>query len=269
MLRTTQLVLLWGAGLLLLANLCSAQTFKMQAVIDLPSSRPEPQVIGANPAASGQWPATFVFRNAGGGGCTSTAVGRQVLITAAHCLKNNAKGSVSVGTLTADVVCNHHPTYPQDDSSDFALCLLDKTLPKLGRGFERINGNDTNLPTLRQDITLLGYGCTQKDGVDRNFGTLYEGTAQVSQRPNKDFYILTHGGAALCFGDSGGGAYYSSDAAGTIRRLFGVNSKGDISENSWISTTANASFLDWARGWAGTNNVRICGLDADAEDCRQ
>lgn len=259
--------LLLGVGVVLSVTPCSAQTFTMQAVTDLPT-KPAGQVIGGTPADPAKWPATFVFRNSSGGGCTATAIGRQVAITAAHCLENGAKGFISVSSFKASVVCNHHPAYPADISADFALCLIDKQLPKLGNGFERINAKDTEVPTLAEKIILLGYGCTEIGGVDRNFGTLYEGIATVDQRPNKDLYFRTNG-AALCFGDSGGGAYYLTNPAGTVRRLFGINSRGDISSNSWISTTSNKSFSDWSRNWGGANNVRICGLDVNAEDCRQ
>jgi hypothetical protein len=258
-----------GGIVIFIATPGFSQSIKMQAFTELKSSGAKPQVIGGEPADAKKWPATFIFRNSNGGGCTATAVGRQAVITAAHCIDDGAKGSISVGTLTADVVCNHHPTYPDDISADFALCVLNKALPKLGDGFERLNTADNNAPAKGKDVTLLGYGCRVKGGSDQSFGNLYEGTAKVVVRPSKDLYVRTQGGAALCFGDSGGGAYHATNPAGTTRRLFGINSRGDISTNSWISTTANKSFIDWSRGWADKNKIKICGLDSNAEDCRQ
>ena len=259
----------FGGALFFMATPGFTQNIKMQAFNELKSSGAKPQVIGADPADPKKWPATFIFRNSNGGGCTATAVGRQVIITAAHCIDDGAKGTVSVGSLTADVVCNHHPGYPGDISADFALCFLNKGLPKLGDGFERVNITDNSAPANGQDVTLLGYGCRMKGGSDQSFGELYEGTAKVVLRPNKDLYVRTKGGAALCFGDSGGGAYNFTNPAETIRRLFGVNSRGDISTNSWISTTANKSFIDWSTAWVDKNKARVCGLGSTAEDCRQ
>lgn len=254
--------------LLALVGQSLAQSLQLRNVRDLPDT-PAPQVIGANPADPARWPGTFVFKNTEGGGCSATAIGRQVILTAAHCVEDGATGSASVGAVEANVVCNRHPSYPKDVSADFSLCFAKTPLPKPGGGFERVNTEDVQMPAMQQAVTLLGYGCTTRGGGDRGFGTLFEGTANVSARPGKDLYLITTGGAAVCFGDSGGGAYYSTNPANTTRRLFGVNSRGDISKTSWISTTANPAFLDWARRWAAANNSRMCGVTANAEDCRQ
>jgi len=240
----------------------------MQAVGDLPPGAPAGQVIGADPADPKLWPATFVFRNAEGGGCTATAVGRQAILTAAHCIEDGAKGSIAVKGFTSEVVCRHHPSYPAETSADFALCTVAKPLPKLGDGYEVVNATSA-LPAAGQDVTLLGYGCIQKGGVDKTFGVLYGGRATVHTPATTNLYIVTKGGAAVCFGDSGGGAYYTVNPGGSIRRLFGVNSRGDISKYSLLSTTANMTFRDWATKWASAANLRICGLDERAEDCRQ
>jgi trypsin len=265
-----------GAALLLFANSSGAQSLKMQASTELPPGGPTPQIIGGNPASSSDWPATFIFINSAGVGCTATVIGSRVLLTAAHCITNQATGSISLGDLKANVVCDQNPRYPNDISSDFALCRIDKALPKLGNGFEKVNTTDSKIPSKGQKVTLLGYGCITVGGGDRNFGTLYYGEATVTQTPQQDLYLVTHGdpsgqggSAAVCFGDSGGGAYYAVNPTGTIRRLFGVNSRGDIDTNSWIATTANSVFIDWARTWASNNNIRICGLHPDAQDCRQ
>jgi hypothetical protein len=253
---------------IVVTNVASAQSVKMFAITDLVSAAPTPQVIGANPADPTSWPATFVFRNVEGGGCTATAVGQRVVLTAAHCVEDAAKAWISVRGVSAELTCSSHPAYPADISADFSLCLVAKELPKPGAGFERVNGTEPAAPAQGQAVTLLGYGCTNPFGTDRSFGTLYEGTARVAARPDRNLYIRTNGGAAVCFGDSGGGSYYATTATGTQRALFGVNSRGDISKNSWISATATTGFIDWARAWSKSGGVKICGLDANAEDCR-
>jgi hypothetical protein len=226
-------------------------------------------VIGGKVADPKHWPATFVFRTPAGG-CTATAVGSQVLLTAAHCVTNGGTGSISAGnTMSGKVTCAHHPSYPADISADFALCSTDKPLPAPADGFETVNTASDHLPALKQDTILLGYGCTASQGVDRSFGILHWGTAQVAERRH-DLYIRTSGGAAVCFGDSGGGAYYLANPSGSIRRLFGVNSRGDISTNSFISATANNSFRGWATSWSAAAKAGICGLNADGQaSCRQ
>lgn len=258
------------AALATTATPAPTPTFELtlQDVTMLPAGGPSPSVIGGDPADASMWPATFVFKNAQGGGCTATAVGRRVLLTAAHCIHNGATGSAKAGNVSGTVKCRHHPSYPADHTADFALCTIDKALPKLGSGFEIVNANSA-LPAKGAQITLLGYGCRTKGGGDHHFGTLYKGQAHVVEVPTANLYTRTAEGAAVCFGDSGGGAYVWMNQGMTVRRLFGVNSRGDISANSWLSTTANDSFRKWATEWARDADVRICGLDASAEDCRQ
>jgi hypothetical protein len=227
----------------------------------------EGQVLGGAPAPRGQWPATFVFQT-GQGNCTATAVGRRVVITAAHCVPNQQEAQIIIGNSAIPLVCQHHPAYPNDISSDFALCLLDGPLPNLGSGFERINANAA-LINNGEKVLLLGYGCITNQG-QRDFGNLYQGFATIADPSLGPLYIRTVGGAALCYGDSGGGAYWvasENDISG--RRVFiAVNSRGDISTNSWLSSTATTGFLDWARSWAAGHGVAICGVAGAEDNCR-
>src|SRR5262249_38652789 len=66
----------------------------MTKVTSLRPSPPKGQVINANPAPHGQWPATFIFKNSVGEDCTATAVGPRAVLTAAHCLAAEANGQI-------------------------------------------------------------------------------------------------------------------------------------------------------------------------------
>jgi len=227
-----------------------------------------PEVIGGEPADPVDWPATFIFT--AGGGCTSTAIGERVILTAAHCVEDGAVGRVSLGNdVSTRVTCHHHPGYPDSISPDFALCVTND--PLAGFPFERVSG-DLARARVDEEVLLLGFGCTQNGGHDNGFGVLYTGRATVRERPHDgDLYLVTEGGAALCFGDSGGAAYAitSPDQAPTPRRVaIGVNSRGDISKWSFLSSTATESFVGWAFDWASEANVEICGLHRSAEYCR-
>jgi len=261
-LQATSHLLSFAFGLAL-TSLCSAQEFKMNAVELMPSGAATGQVLGkAVPAKLSDWPATFTFKNAAGAGCTATAVGQRVILTAAHCVTHGSIGTVATKSTTAQVQCSHHPNYPADISNDFALCVVSGTLPKLG--YEQLNADAAILQEM-PTVILLGYGCLQPGGVDRNFGTLYQGAADLISVPKNDNFILASGDAAVCFGDSGGGAFSSTDPAS--RRLIGVNSRGDISRTSWLASTTGSSFLQWAKQWSAELGVMICGLSTAAQGC--
>jgi Trypsin len=246
-----------------------AQDVKMQSLNSLPSDKPKPQVIRANPAPAGKWPGTFVFRTIEGGPCTATSVGPRTILTAAHCVAEGSTAKVSIQNQPdSSVVCNLSPRYPADYTSDFALCYVtERDLPKPSGGFEQVN-TSASLAAMGQKIQLLGYGCREVGGGDQSFGALYEGDAVIVATATSNDYVQTAGGAAVCSGDSGGGAYFRPGPDEFMRRLIGVNSRGDISANSWIAATHRSDFVDWAKTWAANKSTQICGLHQNPS-CRQ
>lgn len=93
---------------------------------------------------------------------------------------------------------------------------------------------------------------------------MYEGLSSVSAEGRDPPYVQTMGGAAVCGGDSGGAAYFP--ASGPGRRVFGVNSRGDILSRSLIATVAPAR--PWIEDWRTRKGVAICGLDDMPSGCR-
>lgn len=260
--RSGFLILGWIATIY--AGDLAAQDFSMT-----PPKAPgavQPAVIGAQKAQPANWPATFIFTTPTGG-CTSTAVGARAVLTAAHCVTDGGQGQIQIGEATPiNVECDHHPAYPANGTADFALCSTDAPLQNLA--FEKV-GTSLAQARIGDEITLLGYGCTQEGGFDKGFGVLHVGVAEVKETPSQaNLDTLTEGGAAVCFGDSGGAAYFHTNQAKTRRVIFGVNSRGDISRFSWLSSTATGGFVDWAFEWAEEQQVEICGLHVGASDCR-
>ena len=252
--------------------------FSMKPAANFSDESATPQIIGGAKADPTDWPATFVFMTSHGGGCTSTVVGPNVILTAAHCIADGATGLIELPSRNINVTCHHHPNYVdgvsesdpnwwEKASPDFALCIADDKL--FGFDFERIH---KNAPVLSkgQTIHLVGFGCNEVGGTDGGFGVLYEGKSVVQEIPSgSNYYTITMGGAAVCFGDSGGGDYILSDPPSKDRRvLMGVTSRGNISTVSLLSTTNTDGFLSWADSFAKQHGTKICGLHSNTNGCR-
>lgn len=259
------------AGLLLAAAMVMASGVLAhgQDVIEFRTPLPTPgtpQVLGeAIETGPEVWPATFIFI-AHEKGCTSTAVGDQVVLTAAHCVLDGDKAQVKIGENFVDVVCDRHPGYIDNGTIDFALCLVETEMK--GFEFETIGTSIAN-PRIGTTVTLLGYGCREKGGFDKKFGQLFMGRADVVRLPiGNDLDTISKGSAAVCMGDSGGAAYLDLNVSGSRRIIFAINSRGDISQYSYLASMSTATFVDWAFAWATAHRVEICGLNLSAKGCR-
>jgi hypothetical protein len=81
-----------------------------------------------------------------------------------------------------------------------------------------------------------------------------------------DYDTVTRGSVALCSGDSGGGGYVMFQNGD--RKVVGTNSRSNTTDTSYVSSTYTEKFRDWAKSWAESKNVSICGIHSDAESCR-
>lgn len=218
-------------------------------------------VLGGIPANVNQWPATLVFTS-DGGRCTSTVIGKRVVITAAHCVDDGDTGRVILGGGAVVVTCHHHPEYADDAQLDVALCLArsDIRLTRGSKKFETLNQSPT-VPRLNNTVTLLGYGCTAEQG-DNPRKILFFGEAPVKRF--RAHYIVTVGDHAVCFGDSGGGAYVATSAS---RQMVGINSTGNIEDRSNLTNVASPPVAQFLRTWMEDNEASICGVDDGASNC--
>lgn len=251
--------------------------FTMKAASEFSDETAMPQIIGGTQADPTDWPATFVFVGPRGARCTSTAIGPKVILTAAHCIGDKAVGRVKLGERLIRTTCYHHPLYhedvPDDDpdweekvSPDFAVCVLVEEL--VGIELENIDKDGSKLEP-GASIRLLGFGCNERGGTDGGFGVLYEGDADVVELPKApSYYTKTLGGAALCTGDSGGGAYIFLNLGKARRVLTGVSSSGDVATKSSLSTISLEGFISWASMLATSHNLKVCGLHNEVRGCR-
>ncbi len=245
---------------LALAALCPAGAAEPLAMVEAEAGA-DVQVSGATPAALGEWPATFRFFH-GGKACTSTLVGERAVLTAAHCVSDGQIGTIRVAGRATTLRCDHHPSYARNRNFDIALCLVDRSiaLPN-GAPSDTLNA-DPALPAVNTEVTLLGYGCRSLDGSGPS-GALYQGSADL--RVARFILVTTVGGAALCFGDSGGAGYFQ-DGGG--RRIFGVNALTVADRVSRLVNVGNPKIRGFIKGWADRRQVGICGVTGGAGRCR-
>lgn len=201
-----------------------------------------------------------VYYYAGRSACSGTIVGPSMILTAAHCVQNGQVISDSLGKWKAE--CTRHPTYTNKEdyyAVDMAVCK------KLDSHFNQKPASIADQgPEVDDLVTLAGYGCIRSDGRGGNDGALRVGKAPVVELPEdgtKEYWYLTRGDSALCFGDSGGPSFkYIEDPKVDQHVVMGVNSRGDIKALSLLT----AVYLDISRqfllDYAKAKRVKICGI---------
>ena len=216
------------------------------------------ELIGGTVADPSQWMASPWVGN-----CSSTLIGDRVLMTAAHCVSNGGTKSFSIGTTVYRGTCTHHSSYRGNSTADWALCRLSSAVPNVP--FEVIATSDQAACSVGKSFTWTGYGCQRwGGGIDGKFRTGAVATIRCPSGNNYD--TITRGSVALCSGDSGGGGYVVE--ADGKRYVVGVNSRSNTTDTSYISSTYVGSFRTWAQTWGDANGVKICGIHADAQGCR-
>jgi hypothetical protein len=262
------------------SNSCRAQPetavqnpggISMTPVVLLNQSGTGPKVMGGRPAATSLYKASF-FSSAQRSRCTATLVGPSALLLAAHCVGNGQEASIEVDDTPYKGRCTHADGYKGgngDASADYALCkMMDKNnQPVSGIAFENVNV-DPKLMWKGLLIQLTGYGCTVPGG--KSDGVFRVAEAQIANLPgeNEPNTILIHDHAALCPGDSGGGAYIVYTAK--KRLVVSVNSRIDYANgDSYLSSLSSKDGLAFLKKWSEKNeNVIVCGYNQHGSPCR-
>jgi len=231
------------------------------------NQKSEPQIptlIGGRNADPKDWPASM-YSAQGNSRCTSTIVGERVLLIAAHCVANGGTAQFKVGGKNYSARCEHSPDYRRDSTADWSLCLISEKVE--GIPYEIVN-QDEALVKVGDEVLLTGFGCVRPGGGGGNDGTYRIGETKVQRVTNGNNDIVTKGGAALCFGDSGGPAFKYLDAEKKIRAQISVNSRGDIATTSYLSAVHTGPAKKFLKEWSDRKQVKICGVHADAAGCR-
>ncbi len=224
-----------------------------------------PALIGGRPADPADWPAS-VYARMNGSACSATVVGENTLLIASHCVEHGARAEFSIGATNYSSKCSRSPLYRRGVDHDLALCKTDKNVQ--GIKYENVN-QDPSLVKVGTEVLLTGYGCIRAGGGGGNDGVYRIGEAKIMGLPSgNDYDYYAKGGAALCYGDSGGSAYLYLDSAKTKRIVVSTNSKGDIRVKSWITSTSTEASISFIKAWAEENQTLICGVHSEAKGCR-
>ena len=188
------------------------------------------------------------------GNCTATAVSKNVVFTAAHCVSNGKRITFSsrFDGKKYSATCSRHPKVnTRVWFNDYAFCKLDSEFPD-----DMVMATfATRTPEKGEKLLLNGYGAP-------NVGTHYWGNATVDRFGSQD--IITCGPANLGGGDSGGSLLtWTEERSGKSGfEILGVNSRGG-GGCSLFNRVSHPEFQSWAREYEKEKGVELCGISKE------
>lgn len=156
--------------------------------------------------------------------CSSALINSRELLTAAHCLMPDMTVRFRHLEHQHEAECKTH------EYLDLAICTIDAPIPP---PYASISDSP---PMLDEYVMLTGYGCTHP--ADWPDYKLRYGFAPVTEFYEE--YFVTVSDVALCFGDSGGPAYFVGS-----HEIIGVNSRGDVQTRSLMVKTWEPEVRNW------------------------
>lgn len=190
------------------------------------------------------------------GNCTGTAVGRQTIYTAAHCVSTGKiiKFDSRFDGKSYQARCTRHPQYnDRTVINDWALCKL--TSGSLPADMPLATFVEVT-PAIGEKMLLNGYGAP-------TVGTHHWGPAEVTSIRGQDITICNR--VSLGGGDSGGALLkWSDDRSGKSGfQIVGVNSRRQVGGNcSYFNRLSDPQFGSYARSFEKIQGVELCGISA-------
>jgi hypothetical protein len=207
-----------------------------------------PQLINGTEDTNGKYSEVVDLRS-GSNGCSATMVGNNVLITAGNCAAAGLVDTITVSGKTYNVKLAKATTA----GLDLGVGIVESNVTGITPA--TISPLDTVKAGL--GVTLLGYGCTDKQGT--GMGKLMWGPTVITTLQGFTMNSQKPGGAAICFGDQGGPALIIDGDGNHV--VVGINSQSDFTTNAdtRLDIAESRTFLST---FASTNSLQICGINS-------
>lgn len=206
----------------------------------------KPTLFGGRPIKAGEIPVSVWISN-----CTATVVGKNSLLTAAHCRATGQSATFTKDNVRYSGRCQTHPQYNnQTLNNDYALCKFSPeiSLPSYG---------DLSSKTLKagDKIVMQGYGAGSANGI------LNLGEGMIARA--ESWRYVTLGALQLGSGDSGGSLLGSmTNFKDGPFYVVGVNSHKSGSASGFNRTDIPVA-QNWFLSWATNNKAELCGVNKD------
>jgi len=240
-------------------------------------------IIGGDPVSDGSWPAVGGITLFPDSMCSGTLIAPRVVVTAAHCIKDE---NPTVFTLGYDMDDGtdyqvaqkyYHPDYDEGDvlnndpgSHDVGVLILEKDVTGVTPA-ELFTGDFTTFDG--DDIIFVGYG--KRSVTEQLYGLKYQVTLTIQDIDANGFWNYTsrQDPHNTCGGDSGGPGFILS---GGKYYIGGFVSSGDgecVEDGYNMRADDNAEWLlDMVEQYGAGQTESVCGNgvcedDESAESC--
>jgi len=188
--------------------------------------------------------------------CTGTAIARDLVLTAAHCVSPGRSLSVILRGGGRDnrriraARFERHPDFKTEGGlvADLALVKLAEPLPP------RIEPAELGTRTavlIGERFTVAGYGISN---IDRDFGVLRAAVLMAIRNPSENYFLLTDpatrgeiGGLGVCSGDSGGPVFDHASGHPIVVAVISAatTAQGEAGCGGLTAATPLGPYRDW------------------------
>jgi secreted trypsin-like serine protease len=198
--------------------------------------------------------------------CTGALIGRRMILTAAHCLKDIPPQTVKVLFLKSDSCNPQKPQYQKINvekiiihdqynkngnyNNDLALMKLERAAPG---DFPTASLYDGESPLSADDLLMVGYGdSTESSDEENQLRKTKKSFSRDVVLENKEIvFDQSNATGGACHGDSGGPVY---GVVGGQYKIVGIISRARGPKETACHQSSLASFMPFYREWIEKNS---------------